>query len=358
MDKCALVLCSKKGFGGAERRFLRIYNGIAKRKHGVCVIFQSSPQMDTLSLLRQMQIDTASFSSIQCCNTRRDIVRECLFGGYYSLHLIDASLLWMLLAILAKIRHIHVVNTIADFGLACRTVPIKFRFFSAVLWRFSNRVDLLYPQCRSIVERYCNKGSLTCTPGTFTDLQLFQPASKQKILLFSAARLDKWKNPGLMIEAISLIADKVRQAGYKAVITGRGYQEQELRARIREKSLEDIIHMPGYVSPQDYVPQAEVVLSLGQTACYPSQIIAEAAACGCAVIAKFFPDEPRNFLDKSFTLFCDMTPESLSQKILEYFEMPESKKQEMRCAARAHAEKFFRIDKSVNYFNAILDSLR
>ena len=61
MDKCALVLCSKTGFGGAERRLLRVYSEIAKQQNGICVIFQSSPQVNTMELMQQMGLDYSDF---------------------------------------------------------------------------------------------------------------------------------------------------------------------------------------------------------------------------------------------------------------------------------------------------------
>lgn len=356
MDKCALVLCSKTGFGGAERRLLRIYSEIAKRKGGVCVIFQSSPQVNTMQLMQQMGLDYSNFYSVKCFDTRWQLVNECLWGGYKILHLADSSLLWTLLAILARFRNIKTLETVASVYLAQRTCSMKFRCLSLLLWRVVDHIDLLYPQYQANVAKFCKASKLTCTPGTFTDLAFFHPQKKQRLLLFSAARLSEDKGPQILVDALKQIAGSIRQYGYQTIIIGKGYQENELWAEIRANHLEDIVQMLGYVSPQDYIPTAEVVFSL-QRMNYPSQVVAEACASGCCVIAATNTLDPAEFLNASFACFCDRNPQSLAKAILRYIELPQEQKEELQKNARIHAEKYFSIEHSVNYFSNLLSKL-
>ena len=356
MDKCALVLCSKTGFGGAERRLLRVYSEIAKQQNGICVIFQSSPQVNTMELMQQMGLDYSDFYSVRCFDTRRQLVNECLTGGYKALHFVDSSLLWTLLVILARFQNIRTLETVASVYLAQRTGSMKFRCLSLLLWNVVDHIDLLYPQYASKVERVCKASKINCTPGTFTDLTLFHPEKKQKLLLFSAARLSEDKGPQILVAALKQIADSIRQYGYQAIIIGRGYQENELQTEIQANHLDDIVQMLGYVSPQDYIPTAEVVFSL-QRMNYPSQVVAEACASGCCVIASKNALDPTEFLNESFARFCNRNPQSLAKVILAYLELPQEQKAELQKNARIHAEKYFSIEYSVNYFSGLLSKL-
>lgn len=356
MKKRALVLCSKTGFGGAERRFLRIYSALNRQGNRYTILFQASRKPDALELMRKMEINPAEFREIKCFFNRRQLVAECIFGGYELLHFVDVSILWTAITILAKIVGIKTISTIASVFLGNGSASVKLKALAFVQWSCANHIDLLYPFYKDNITRYHNSQKITCTPGTFTDLQLFQPAHKEKILLFCAARLSSEKNPLLLVDALIRSAMEIRQKGYKVVIAGRDYYETLIKAKIQQAGIGDFTQTPGYVAPQEYIRKAQVVFSL-QTPNYPSQVVAEACASGCCVIATKCTQDPPTFLNDSFTIFCDKDCNSLADAIRLFLSLDEDKKRELGQNARAHAEKHFSVENSVAYFQNIIENL-
>ena len=70
---------------------------------------------------------------------------------------------------------------------------------------------------------------------------------------------------------------------------------------IRERGVSDVVEMPGYVKPHEILPRANVLCATNLINNYPSQTIAEAAACGCFLIATEVGETYR-ILDDSYSV--------------------------------------------------------
>lgn len=356
MKKHALVITLENKSGGVQRRLLRVYQQIAQHRDGICLIMRKADDIDADSFFSFLKIDTSAFSSIQVVNTRFALVRACLKGKFSTIHFAGFGITIAGISLLGKLQGLKTIVSIENTYAAQDVLHGAARRISHITWKLADHIDLLYPFWKNSVLKYKSENNVTCTPGTFTDLRLFSPKHKEKLLVFCAARLDKIKGGQFLVPATIQIADILRDKGYKVILAGKGYQEEVLRKEIMDNKVDDVIQMVGYVAPQEYLPCAEVAFSL-QESNYPSQVVAEAAASGCCLIATRDEENVPEFLNETFTLFCDRNADSLAEVMLRYINLEDEQKWELHKNARVHAEKFFNIQTSVAYFEDIIRQL-
>lgn len=219
--------------------------------------------------------------------------------------------------------------------------------------RLADHVDLLYPAGVDFISRYVKEGRLTVTPGTFTDLDLFKPQKKNKTIVYAAARLEDSKNPILFIESINACADQIRAAGYRVILLGKGKYEEYLHNYVKKNELTDIVYLAGYDQTSKYMPTASVFFSTQKLENYPSQSLAEAAACGCYLIITDVGDS-RRCADDSFAAFVKANSQELSQALVRYIGYSDQEKEAIVSKARAFAEAHYSIEESKRYYLEIL----
>ena len=222
--------------------------------------------------------------------------------------------------------------------------------------RLANHVDLLNPSGADFISRYVKKENLSITPGTFTDLTLFKPQEKNKTIVYAAARLEESKNPILFIESINEARDAIRAAGYRVILLGQGQYEEYLQNYVKDHDLTDIVHLAGYDKTSKYMPTANVFFSTQVLENYPSQSLAEAAACGCYAIITDVGDS-RRCADESFAAFVKPSKEELAQALVRYIGYSEQEKKAIVEKARAFAETHYSIEESKKYYLEILKKL-
>ena len=352
----ALVLCSQAGFGGAERRLLRAYAVMLREHEFTGCLFIQGDYSNFIDLINKLNLDISVFQHVVCQKSRIKLLCEVCKSDASVIHLLDISLTWSAIMLVEHWRRKKILLTISGLTASSGKLEDYRQNLAYWAWKHADHVDLLYPQFKENVLRFRGAKPLSCTPGTFTDLCVFQPAKKEKMLLFCAARLSAGKNPLMLVEALTDVAQDIRREGYRVVIAGRGYQEEQIKSKIHQAHLDDIVEMPGYIASQDYVVKAQVVFSL-QTPNYPSQVVAEACASGCCVIATSCKEDPTTFLNPSFALFCDKNANSLAKTISYYLSLDEKQKSQLEKNARAHAEKYFNVENSAKYFGVIIENL-
>lgn len=303
----ALTLRGDMPFGGAERRLLRIFNEIGIT-HRVSVLVRACLKTELQNRLDQAACCTDNFSEI-----RFSAPKDKIIGTLDSLRQLMAINPDVIISfdagpfnrVMVRWMHFlgkHVVLTIANDLYYDEAMKGTENQALRRLLQKADHIDLLYPR----QERYYRKllqgkTVLTVTPGTFTDLRLFQPGKKERLFVFIAARLEDYKNPRMVLEAAIKCAPMLRKRGYKVLICGKGWEEDALRQMIRERGVSDVVEMPGYVKPHEILPRANVLCATNLINNYPSQTIAEAAACGCFLIATEVGETYR-ILDDSYSV--------------------------------------------------------
>lgn len=348
-----------KSFGGAERRLSRIYNEICAENDDLkCDIVIRGCDINTASaLFRKADCDVANINHIYAFGSRlKFLLYVFSLSKYKIIHFFDASKQNIALQLICKLSNKKSIYTICNYGEAYNCHAVKRMRKVKLQLRLADHVDLLYPSGIDFISRYVKKGRLTVTPGTFTDLELFIPQKKNRTIVYAAARLEDSKNPILFIESINEARDAICAAGYRVILLGQGKYEEYLQNYVKDHGLADIVNLAGYDQTSKYMPTANVFFSTQVLENYPSQSLAEAAACGCYAIITDVGDS-RRCADESFAAFVKPNKEALSQALVGYLEMGEHEKKAIVEKARAFAETHFSIEESKKYYLEILKKL-
>lgn len=355
----AFTFGAKISFGGAHRRFTRIYNEICAENDDLkCdFVLRRCDSNAALARYKQADCDVANINHIYAFKSPLKGLLYVLFCDKYKIiHFCSAFNYNILTQLACKLCNKKSIYTICDYREAYNGFPMKHMRKVKLLLRIADHVDLLYPAGVDFVSRYVKKGRLTVTPGTFTDLELFKPQKKNRTIVYAAARLEDSKNPILFIESINEARDAIRAAGYRVILLGQGKYEEYLQNYVKDHDLADIVHLAGYDQTSKYMPTANVFFSTQVLENYPSQSLAEAAACGCYAIITDVGDS-RRCADESFAAFVKPNKEALSQALVGYLEMGEQEKKAIVEKARAFAETHYSIEDSKKYYLEILKKL-
>ncbi len=351
--KVALLLYAKDSFGGAERRLLRVYNELAK-EGVICDIIVYGCNEDKIeTILQKADCDCTYFNSLFVFEKKIKCLVFLMRNSLYDIiHIIDTSNFNIIIAYLCKLKNTKVIYSICSYFIAKSLTSASIKKKTKKLLRMVNHVDLLYP---SSYEFICGVAGnkVTVTPGTFTNLEIFKPKEKEKLIVFAAARLETSKNPMLAILAAEKAKELIIKQGYRVKLLGKGYEEDTLNRYITEHDLSDIVEITGYVRTSEVLPQAAVFLSLQQIENYPSQSLAEAVGSGCYVIVTDVGDS-RKCATHDFAEFVSLDVDSLSNAIESYILKTEEEKESIIKKARLYANGNYSIDASKDYFKNLL----
>nr|DAY92170.1 MAG TPA: Glycosyltransferase [Caudoviricetes sp.] len=352
----AFMFCLKNSFGGAERRIVRVYNEISaeNRDFKYDIIIGGCNLKNALIRIEQADCDLSNVNHICAFKSRIMCLLHILFAHKYkTIHFFGAGNYNVVLQLFCKICNKKSIYTICSYREAYNSASRKQMRRMKLQLRLADHVDLLYPSGADFVSRYVKKSRLTITPGTFTNLTLFKPQEKNKTIVYAAARLEDTKDPILFIESINDCADAIRAAGYQVILLGQGKYEEFLHHYVKDHELNDIVYLAGYDKTSRFMPAANVFFSTQKLENYPSQSLAEAAACGCYLIITDVGDS-RRCADESFAAFVKPDKEELSQALVRYFALSDGEREDISAKARAFAEANYSIEKSKKYYMEIL----
>lgn len=359
----AFVFEPGSALGGAKRRLPRIYNEICAENDDIkCDLVARRSDLNTvLAQFRLADCDVANINHVYAFKSHfkshlKSLLHVLFLHKYTTIHFFDAGKYNIVIQLICKLSNKKCIYTICSYQEAYNCFCKKRMILTKLQLRLADHVDLLYPLGADFISQYVKKGRLTVTPGTFTDLELFKPQEKGKTIVYAAARLEDTKNPILFIESINEARDAIRAAGYRVILLGQGKYEEYLQNYVKDHGLADIVNLAGYDQTSKYMPMANVFFSTQVLENYPSQSLAEAAACGCYAIITDVGDS-RRCADESFAAFVKPNKEALSQALVGYLEMGEQEKKAIVEKARAFAETHYSIEDSKKYYLEILKKL-
>lgn len=343
-------------FGGAERRLARVYNEICAENDDLnCDIVIRGCNLNTaLPCFERADCDIEKFNHIYVFKSRLMSLLYVLFSRKYKIiHFLGPYKFNMVVQLACKLSNRKCIYTVCGYQEAYNCFPEEHMRRVKFQLQLADHVDLLYPAGFDFVSQYVKKGTLSITPGTFTDLTRFKPHKKDKTIVYAAARLEDSKDPILFIESINVCADEIRAAGYRVILLGKGQYEEYIKNYVNEKALTDIVYLAGYDQTSKYMPTASVFFSTQKLENYPSQSLAEAAACGCYLIITDVGDS-RRCADDSFAVFVKANSQELSQALVRYIGYSDQEKEAIVSKARAFAEAHYSIEESKRYYLEIL----
>ena len=356
----AFLFFLKDSFGGAERRIARIYNELCKENKNIkCdIVVRGCNKKTALRLFKQADCDISNFNRILAFKSPLICLIYLLFTRKYELiHFFSASKYNIGVQYACKLSGKKSLYTVCGYQEACNKFPESHMKLVRKQLELADYIDLLNPTGRDFVSQHIKNGKLNITPGTFTDLDIFVPEKKDKTIVYAAARLEESKNPKLFIEGINLCKEYIKNNGYHVYLLGKGKEEQYLKDYIDKNELKNIVHMVGYDKTSKYLPKASVFFSLQKLENYPSQSLAEAAACGCYLVITDVGDS-RKCADESFASFIKDNPNELANALKKYIDFSEHEKKTIVRKAREFSEAHYSIDASKEYFKELLLSVR
>ncbi len=150
----------------------------------------------------------------------------------------------------------------------------------------SDYVDFLSP---FILEGVKNRGikikneSVSITPCSFTDYSKCKIGNKSIFQIAFSGRLEKDKNPDLYLDAAIILSKKYPEIIFH--IMGEGRLSTNIQSKITNSELHNIKFHGFHPNPVEILADTSVFVSIQTTNNYPSQSVLEAMGCGNAIIA-------------------------------------------------------------------------
>jgi glycosyltransferase involved in cell wall biosynthesis len=213
------------------------------------------------------------------------------------------------------------------------------------------RLDAVYSWYQSFVDAAKSLRLLpdrtTVTPARhcFTDPARFQPAVKENVVIFSG-RLSTQKRPLLFVDAIASLRRRhaALVAGWRFVMYGGGVLEPEVRARIAEHGLGDVLTLSRAPDLAPVFARTRLFVSTQAFENFTSLAMLEAMAAGNAVIAEDV-GQTREFVrpGENGFLVSPASVDGFADAIAEYIRRPELSAP-MATVSRAMATKVHTIE--------------
>lgn len=145
-----------------------------------------------------------------------------------------------------------------------------------------------------------------------------------KNIIVSVGRLAPQKGFDLAIEAASIL--KASGLNFTWNIIGTGALEDELKKKIEEKNVTDVIHLLGArQNPYPYIKNADI---LAQTSRYEgkSVVLDEAKILAVPILVTEYPTVKDQIINGKEGIIVDMLPEKIAQGIIELLEQSDKRK--------------------------------
>lgn len=182
----------------------------------------------------------------------------------------------------------------------------------------SNVIDFLSDELKNVINKKVSiptKTIQSVSPCSFKNYEGLNPVQPKENWIVFASRLEEIKNPLLLLEAINFSKSKCTKIqNYKIWILGEGELYQTL-SNYKEKEQLTNVELPGYVpNPEQYLAKSKIFVSIQKNNNYPSQSLLEAMACGNSIIATDV-GETRKLINSTNGVLIGESAEELSSVI-------------------------------------------
>ncbi len=397
LENAILIINLRGIIGGAEKRYINLYNYIAQKRDDYCLIINDT-------LYRNYKINkiltTDKNVFILRLNTKKSLnfyknkvtgrfitqkkgkkskIRLLLGGHKYFLSLMIKwfSFLFQLIRIIRQ-NKISIVYAVCFGGIW--VWPLKrlynfkliysyndtgtsqlnkkyLHFFDSEYWvlKHCDKIDFLSKGIVGRLEKIIgqiNPTRISITPNSFINYDNYYPEYPKNNSVVFMCRLVSIKNPILFLQAIKLL--RVRKQDSQKIqfyILGEGPLESEIIDFIQKNNLRNV-HSEGIIyEPWKYLRKSKVFISIMEYENYPSQSLLEAMACENAIIASDV-GETRRLVTENEGILVNLNAEEIANAIYELFSSPELMIRLARNARRKAIENH-NIEKFSDYFFAI-----
>ncbi|NLL36892.1 MAG: glycosyltransferase [Fretibacterium sp.] len=341
------------GMGGAERSSLRLAYGMARRGKRVSVFFLKA-KGPLLPLDPSIEVVDLKGSFLRFLRELQDRRPLFLLPVYTAMRALMARFL-------LRRRFQVIVSQRNMFTLDRDPIQTRLRFI---------RCRLLYPlasACVSISRGVADEMRILGLLPPDRIRVIYNPVVTEELLqqakepvdhpwlapgeppvILGVGRLGTQKDFATLIKAFALLESDAR-----LVILGEGKQRRMLETLVRELGLQDRVLLPGYVvNPYAWMSRSALFASTSLFEGF-GNVVAEALACGCNVVATDCPSGPAEILEggRWGHLASPGDPEDVARALDEALRAP------MPPNLLRKRANYFSEDRAVSEWLALLDEL-
>lgn len=357
--------------GGAERRFMELWVYFLKNQQGD---YRAIMHPD---LLKALQANTTLWEQIVPFQHRITLFdAPAHLPGWKMQRLmyrvlqektepsdIIHCILWFPVMIAGRLRQ-RMIFSLTESSF--RNVNFRGRLMYWLSALRANRTDVLDPQVFRQLRRslFFRKSSISCTPGSFTDVQLFKPAAKKQQIVF----LGRFFYVKQVVRLLSCWPDVVRELTGKGhlmnewelLLLGYGQEESRLRQLLSEPVYQQLpVILQEALHPEQWLVSSTVFFSLQLNNNYPSKSLLEAMAAGNIPIVTDVGDT-RLMVQPEFGYFVPeaFSAADLANALHQILRLSESERAARRDAARNWVVRHFSIESSARYYSNLYSQER
>ncbi len=339
-----LYMSISNNYGGAERRLIRIYNGLVKMRN------------DWKLVLFEKENSATKFCTVENVDQESVVIFNNEKATIHFLKSQKPELLWFFnfdsvicRILLHKNPNTKYLMTIANYYYSTMDFPSWKRkiAFSFVIRR-ADIVDCLFPSSVTGLKKKYNKENIFSTPVPFTRSELFQPEKKEKTIVF-ASRLIEDKNINVLLDAVNSIRETIEDYGYQLIICGTGPLEQMVREYIEKHNLQTIVLYIGRVDTKEIFPKSSIFVSIMRGENYPSQSLIEAITSGNYCIVGKGKDTNR-IIKPEFGEEIEISASQVADSLKKAIITCDAKQNSIVKDATSFAANTFKYENSLKYF--------
>jgi glycosyltransferase involved in cell wall biosynthesis len=189
------------------------------------------------------------------------------------------------------------------------------------------------------------------TPCSFADYSKCRIGDKKKIRITFSGRLERDKNPEMFIKAGTILAEEFDDIEFH--IMGEGRLSQTVSDLVKSTGLSNIVYHGFHSNPPEILAESSLFVSIQTSNNYPSQSILEAMACGNAIIASDVGDT-RMFVNELNGSLIPLELTALTNAIRDYINNPQMTLTKGLHAAE-YVRKEFTIEKAGEYYLGLFE---
>ena len=401
-NKAILVLNFSGRYGGAEKRYITLFNYIAKgrkdyyliineslyvtvvnngllNKHNNIIIIKSNRKNNQENKLQDNHKFHINNKSDKFNKEKSCIIK--FFGQFKSF--VKQFFRWIIFVKqfikIVKTNQIKIVYSVWTGGIW--SWPLKYligfklihsyndsglssvkkgiiNFFNSEYWvlKHCDKIDFLsekiYKDLTNKVMKI-EKGRILITPNSFINYSNYYSDSEKENSVVFLSRLETIKNPFLLLEAIKILNDDFNISNIKYYFLGNGSLYKEIKSFVNKNNLNNIFIEGHQSETWKYLKRSKIFISLQQENNYPSQSLLEAMACENAIIASDV-GETRKLVTRKEGVLVNFRAQEIADAINKLIMDPDLIKQ-LGKNARRKVLKEHTIEKYVEYFYKITE---
>ncbi len=278
------------GYGGLERRILRLIDGLATDRVNFHIIslrdsdgafLEPGPRVTHEVLHAQPGIDVRAIAALRRYLRAHDV------------HIVHSHNWVSMLEGIVCARLAHVPVAVHGEHGASRFLPEQLRWRRTLVQRLLARAaDRIVPVNDPIARRVREVWGLGDNAITViqngVDVAKFAPTEARRgeeIVIGSISRLEPIKNFPCLVRAVALLNREYGTPRYRLVIVGAGSELERLDALARELGATDFIEFPGATdAPEDWYGKFDIYVNCSFSEGMSNTVL-EAMACGLPVVA-------------------------------------------------------------------------